>query len=812
MKQCLRCGIFCREASIFCQSCQSSLLKRFEQEPYQAKPVLCPETKVLPATKMIQDGDSVESGPLAARQLPWVRRAVLRRMRRSLIALVLFIVLVLIVDGILALLMLTHSSPIRQRADTFPLLTLTPSISYLGQTVQVHLSHFPPSAPVLLTRDVAGSLRLDVPAPLIRVDAAGNATVRVLIEGKWGVGTHILAAEDTSTHYVASGTLQVIGSGPVLPPQLQRSQSFLDMGLDWPGTNTLRSLKLSNSGGESISWLAKSNQPWLQLTPAQGVFSDNQTIAVVATRVHMKAGNYQGMLTVASNTGVSTFIQVKMSVRTAPTSSAPMLTLGPPVLAFAAIDGESEPPDQSVTISNPGIAPLAWSATYSAPTETVNQSIPFEAKNWLQVFPASGVLAPRTSMTLHIQVQSDVLFPGLYSGVLSISGMNALDTPQTVAISLSVQQQCGVVTDVGMMTFIATAGQQAAESQNVGLHTPSACSGVIPWSAFTLTDWLAVTPANGQVPGQSGGTAVVSMEGKLQQPGIFTSLVIFLTEHHTQTISVQLTVLPAASGAKSPDQSALSNGLPGKTSSTGKAGGTSVAIQGASRTASAAPPLLGVSPVQLAFTVSQGQASAGAHHLTLANSGGHALIWQATISGSASSWLMLAATQGTLGAKETTSLAVDTDAANLVPGTYTAQIIVSALDGSGVAVPGSPQAIPVTLNVVQPCVLQVTPTTLSFSASVLHSNPADQTINLNETGTCSLPVSWQANSGSNWLVVSPVSGSKNGTGSSVNVHVDTAGKLLGRYNGQIAFSAQDSTGVPVKINAPTISVTLNVLG
>jgi hypothetical protein len=222
---------------------------------------------------------------------------------------------------------------------------------------------------------------------------------------------------------------------------------------------------------------------------------------------------------------------------------------------------------------------------------------------------------------------------------------------------------------------------------------------------------------------------------------------------------------------------------------------------------------LSVAPAQLAFTVPQGQASRGIQHLTLANSGGRALLWQASITGSAPSWLILAATQGTVDAEKTSSLAVDTNASNLTPGTYRAQIVVNARDGSGASAAGSPQLISVTLNVVQPCVLQVTPTSLSFSSSVLQSNPADQTLSLHVTGACSLPVTWSATvDSSDWLVISPTSGSVNGAASSIDIHVDTAGKLLGTYNGQITFSAQDSAGTPTNISVPKVSVTLSVLG
>jgi len=275
--------------------------------------------------------------------------------------------------------------------------------------------------------------------------------------------------------------------------------------------------------------------------------------------------------------------------------------------------------------------------------------------------------------------------------------------------------------------------------------------------------------------------------------------------------ALPLTVVRVPSRKKVPAQFGLSNAPSGKAASVGKTShGTAVATRSAPQSRNA---LLSISIAQLAFTISQGQASAGAQHLTLTNPGGRALTWQASIGGTAPSWLVLAVTQGTLDAEKATSLTVDVSAATLLQGTYSAQIIVSALDSSGVAVSGSPQAVSVTLNVVPPCILQVTPTSLTFSASLLQPNPADQTINLSVTGNCSLPIAWQVDSGnSNWLVIAPFSSSENGTASSASVHVNSVGKLVGSFNGQIVFSAQDSTGAPVAVDVQVVSVTLNVLG
>lgn len=157
IKQCLRCGNACTEASIFCENCQLSLLDRSEQNSFQTVPMPCAEIKFLPPTKMIRD-DDIDSRPLAMRPLPSVRRrAELRRKRRIFIALALFVIMALIVDGVLVTLVFTHSSHKIPRGDAFPLLTLTPDVAYLGQVVQLHLSHFTPLSYVFLSHDVRNS-------------------------------------------------------------------------------------------------------------------------------------------------------------------------------------------------------------------------------------------------------------------------------------------------------------------------------------------------------------------------------------------------------------------------------------------------------------------------------------------------------------------------------------------------------------------------------------------------------------------------------------------------------------------------------
>ncbi len=811
-KQCLRCDNLCIESAIFCEQCQSALLNRSLQKSSQTEPESF-QTALLPppdADTGLDTGGETAQVEASPRTVPLNitrppvprRRGKLRFIRRIFILLALLAVLAFVIDSILVSVGFTH---LAGRTGTFPLLTVTPGVVHLGQIVELHLSHFTPQAQVLLTRDVQQPLRVE--APSTRVSATGSADLHVLVAGAWEPGSHYIEAEDVSAHYTASIVLQVIGAGPVLPPELQLDESTLDMGVDWQGADTLRTLLLSNNGGGVISWSSESSQPWLRIVPTSGVFSASQRITVAATRANLKIGTYQGTIRIASNTDTPVVVQVKMSVRPLPTHAGPVMVVTPPVLSFASIDGANDPPGQNVTLSNPGTSPLQWSVAPGVASASVDQNIPFQS-NWFSVSPDSGTLAAGASVKLHVRVYAHTLFPSVYSGLLTlVSRQKIFNTPQSIAIALDVQQRCGVVANVGSMSFIAFAGQHTTDGQRISVNATPGCTNMTPWSAFSLADWLSVTPANGQAGTQFRTSVTVGIGSDLLQPGTFSGFLVFLTDHRTQTIAVQLTVLAATSAEQAQGQSTLvtpSGGTPSTHGNSPRPGsGTS-----ASDTADT-PPRLSLSPAELTFNVTQGQKST--QQVTFANAGGGLLNWQVGTNGSLPSWLTVTPTQGSIHAGQTAVLTFATG--SLATGTYRAQVAVNAVDASGQPVAG--QVLPVTLNVLLPCALQVSPASLSFSSSLLQAQPPDQDISVKATGNCSWPVSWQTSvdTGSrDWLSLSPGAGNEGDTGSTINVHVDASGKLLGSYSGQVTLSAQDATGVTVKVSPSTVSVSLSVLG
>ncbi len=767
-----------------------------------------------PRSSMSQEAQAQVPGPKLEPTSAPRRPRVPGRLRLLLILLVAVAVLALATDGVLVFLAVTHHHSHANVPKAFPMLTITPGTVHTGQIVLLHIDNFPASTHVLLTHDTQEAVQTDRNSSLIKLGANGEADVRLLIDDSWGPGFHMIVAEGTTTHYTASAILQVVSELPLRPPhllvslpgQINRLQGSLNMGAEMQGANTLQSLVLRNTGGSWISWSATSNQPWLMTSPQQGIFRDGQSIFVALTSANLKPGDYSGTITIVSNAGGPVTIQVKMTILQLPASAAaasPVMVITPPVLSFSSTDGGADPAARLLTISNSGSQPLSWSLAAGAVQNAFNQNLYSQDNvNWLSTNTTSGVLSPGESAKIQVNIHSQDLLPGVYSALLTFtSGRDTLNSPQMVAVSLTVQSRCGVATNVGGITFTAFAGQSTAASQPLSLSTTSGCTSRINWQTFSSANWLSIAPANGQLQVDVSIVTTVKVNVDKLQPGKYTGFMLFLTDLRSETLMVQLTVLPPSSTAAGQPTGPTS---PGSSSTPTSGTGTSPATAAT----------LGVMPLRFQFTATQGQNNPPSQSLSISNTGGSSLYWQANFNSSASPWLSITPIGGTIVAGQTMQITVSVNAAGLAPGNYTTQFTVTATDSSGKQVQGSPQTIPVTLTVLPACSLQVAPSSLSFTASLLQPNPLAQNIVLQERGNCVWPISWTAsvNAGSQkWLIISATSGTDSGSGSTIVVHVNTRGMVVGIYNGQITLSATESNGGVVQNARQTVSVTLTVI-
>ena len=487
----------------------------------------------------------------------------------------------------------------------------------------------------------------------------------------------------------------------------------LSFGADIPEANTIQSLLLHNAGGSWIAWKATSDQPWLALAPRQGVFQDNQGVFVAVARVHLAPGDYAGTITITSNTGKPVIIQAVMTVLPPPKATSALLVVEPPLLSFTTTDGMNGQTSQYLTIGNPGARQLNWTLTPSVQQNPFTQALNengLDNGTWLHTDVTSGIVAPGGSARIQVRVESQQLLPGVYGGILlfSITG-NQLTAMQPVAIALTVQPRCGVTSSPGSVSLAAVSGRQASLNQALAISTTPGCADATNWQAFPQASWLRMVPSGGQLQPGVITPGNLLIDGSKLTPGTYIASIDLLTEMRSQTLMVQLTILSPSATIPGKSTGTSTTGTPGSTTpsplpSSTTAPGTPTPVPGTTPTPGTPVPqtcTLQVTPARLTFAATLLQANPPAQTLVLSTTGNcpQPVTWTASVDAGSQGWLYLGATSG-IASKNGNTLLVQVSTNGKLLGTYTGQITLVAVDHSGAAIQGSPQAIPVTLTVV----------------------------------------------------------------------------------------------------------------
>jgi len=105
-------------------------------------------------------------------------------------------------------------------------------------------------------------------------------------------------------------------------------------------------------------------------------------------------------------------------------SSHPTIAASPSSFSFIAEQGGSNPSSQTLEIQNSGGGTLDWSATDDA--------------DWLSLSPTSGSCSAGETNNLAVSVDASAISAGDYSATITISAPEATNTPQTVAVNLTI--------------------------------------------------------------------------------------------------------------------------------------------------------------------------------------------------------------------------------------------------------------------------------------------------------------------------------------------------------------------------------------
>jgi hypothetical protein len=179
---------------------------------------------------------------------------------------------------------------------------------------------------------------------------------------------------------------------------------------------------ITNAGNGSLGWTARADRDWITLGTTTGTTGPNSSSSLVVgtNNANLKAGTYQGEITVTSDFGQIDRIPVALMV-------TPAATIGfsNGSVTVTARKGKTFV-TQPVTIDVQNAGTLSWSAASDSP--------------WLGISPAGGTAT--TAALLSITMSN--IAPGTYTGHITLSAPGALGDGSRMTVSLNVTQGTGI--------------------------------------------------------------------------------------------------------------------------------------------------------------------------------------------------------------------------------------------------------------------------------------------------------------------------------------------------------------------------------
>lgn len=159
----------------------------------------------------------------------------------------------------------------------------------------------------------------------------------------------------------------------------------------------------------------------------------------------------------------------------------PILQVAPGSLAFSTPIGVA-PPDQLLTLSNPGTGTYSWTASADAP--------------WLSIAPTAGA-GGAGSITVSIIVSG--LLSGIYNGTITITAPGASGSPAAIAVQLVVTAPVPTLgVDPLALAFTAVFGGANPAPQSV--QVVNLGGGAMTWTAVPVGGNVTPVPSSGAAP------------------------------------------------------------------------------------------------------------------------------------------------------------------------------------------------------------------------------------------------------------------------------------------------------------------------
>ncbi len=301
------------------------------------------------------------------------------------------------------------------------------------------------------------------------------------------------------------------------------------------GSNAVNgSFQVWDSGDVALSYTVTDDVAWLAVTPGSGSsagVSDKQTHTVTYTTSALPVGTYDGTITVSSAgaTNSPQTIPVHLTVQQAP----PSISRDPTSLAPTCVRG-TDAADGSFQVWNGG-------------GDTLDYTISDNAA-WLSVSATSGSSDGAGDKETHtVSYTTSGLGQGTYNAVITITAAGVPNSPQTIAVHLTVQPAPPTI--ALSTTTLSPFCAQTQDALDGSFQVWNTGDGTMSYSVADNVPWLSVLPTDGSSDGMGEKvTHTVSYTTSGLAQGTYDAVITVSATGATNTpqhIDVHLSVLSA---------------------------------------------------------------------------------------------------------------------------------------------------------------------------------------------------------------------------------------------------------------------------
>ncbi|RKY05892.1 MAG: hypothetical protein DRP56_08405 [Planctomycetota bacterium] len=256
-------------------------------------------------------------------------------------------------------------------------------------------------------------------------------------------------------------------------------------------------LTISNlTEGGTLLWSITPDCNWINIEPATGaVMTGSMDVMLDIDQDNIEYGNHSCQLTVKAANAANSPQTVTVNLDVLPSEFG----LSQTSFSFTSESMSNPPASQVLAISNTGYDMLDWTITGA------------DSCDWLAVVPESGQTDSGTSTDVSFSVNPVIAGYGLHSCELTISDLNASNSPQVVTVTLDVlRPEIGVLPE--SISF-----EWDVDEPNVLTDVLSISNSgydVMNWQVSEDCEWLSVEPLSGQCTTEPNNmTLSVNTEG-----------------------------------------------------------------------------------------------------------------------------------------------------------------------------------------------------------------------------------------------------------------------------------------------------------